>query len=63
MLEIFGKAFRLDTLIYSIIWISSIVIIALNMFYFLKFSTVLIDSNMVLGFVLFVFSAYNLFIK
>lgn len=63
MLEIFGKEFRLDTLIYLIVLISSIVIIGLNILYFLKFDASLINRNMVVSSVLLIFSAYNLFIK
>lgn len=63
MIEIFGKVSRLDTLLYSIVWISSVLIIGLNIFYFLKFGSSLMNKNLITGFVLLIFSTYNLYNK
>lgn len=63
MIEIFGKESRLDTLLYYIVWISSMLIIGLNIFYFLKFGSSLMNKNLLTGFVLLIFSTYNLYNK
>lgn len=63
MLEIFGKEYRLDKLMSSVILILSLVTICLNVLYFIKLDSSLINWNMGLGCMLFIYSYWNLFVK
>ena len=63
MLEIFGKEYRLDKLISSVILILSLVTICLNVLYFIKLDSSLINWNMGVGCILFIYSYWNLFVK
>lgn len=63
MLEIFGKEYQLDRLIFSVILIISLGIICLNVIYYLKFNSGLINWNMGAGCILLIYSGYSLFIK
>lgn len=63
MIEVFGKQYQLDTLIFCTIFIFSVGIIFLNIFYSLKFGTEIVNSNMGAGVVLIIYSGFNLFIK
>lgn len=63
MIEVFGKQYQLDTLIFCTIFIFSVGIIFLNIFYSLKFGTEIVNLNMGAGVVLIIYSGFNLFIK
>ena len=63
MIEVFGKQYQLDTLIFCTIFIFSVVIIFLNIFYSLKFGTEIVNLNMGAGVVLIIYSGFNLYIK
>lgn len=63
MIELFGKQYQLDNLIFYVVLILSIGIICLNIFYYLKFKTDILNLNMGIGVVLVVYSSFNLFIK
>ena len=61
MIELFGKEYKLSSLIFRVIFLCSLGIISLNVFYFIKFDESLMSMNMGIGFILFVYSVYNLF--
>lgn len=63
MIEVFGKQYRLDTLIFCTLFIFSAGIICLNIFYSLKFGTEIVNLNMGAGIVLIIYSGLYLFNK
>lgn len=63
MIKVFGKRYNLSFLMYIITLIMSLVIIGLNILYFIKFNDNLISGNMIVGWVLFIYSLYNLLSK
>lgn len=63
MIELFGKRYQLESLILSVIFVCSLVVIFLNVFYFIKFDDSLMNMNMGIGCILLTYSVYNLFIR
>lgn len=63
MIELFGRSYQLDKLIFSALFIISIVIIVLNITYRLAFDTRLMNMNMGIGCALFLYSYWTLFEK
>lgn len=60
MIELFGKEYKFSSLIFPSVFLCSIVIVSLNIFYFIELDTNLMNMNMGIGFILLVYSAYNL---
>lgn len=63
MINLFGKEYTLNSLLYVFILVCSIVIIFSNILYFILFKESIFNWNMGLGVLLFISSALNLFSK
>ncbi|MDQ0209064.1 hypothetical protein [Alkalicoccobacillus murimartini] len=61
MINVLGKQFRLDKIIFSILFLLSIGIICLNLVYALAFGTEIVNMNMGIGVALIIYSGFNLF--
>lgn len=61
MIELFGKAYRLDRLLFSVIFIFSVVIISFNILYAVTLGSSIMNMNMGIGCILLIYSAYHLF--
>ena len=61
MIYVLGKQFRLDKIIFSILFLLSIGIICLNLVYALAFGTDIVNMNMGIGVALIIYSGFNLF--
>lgn len=63
MLDIFGKKFKLDRLVYSMVFLLSMMAVVLRVVYFFKYKDSLLDFNMAIVSGLLVYSFYNLFVN
>ena len=61
LINVLGKQFRLDKIIFSILFLLSIGIICLNLVYALAFGTDIVNMNMGIGVALIIYSGSNLF--
>lgn len=63
MLELFGKKYQLNFIVFSFIFVISIAIILLNVTYFIWLGSSLMNLNMGVGCILVIYSYRNLFVK
>ena len=63
MIELFGKNHQLGSIVFPVILVCGSVTIILNILYFIKFGSNLINLNMGMGCILFIYSYWNLFVK
>jgi len=63
MIELFGKKYQLAFIGFLFIFIASIIIVLLNIFYFIKFGSSVMNLSTGMGCILFVYSYWNLFVK
>ncbi|WP_087057428.1 hypothetical protein [Marinilactibacillus psychrotolerans] len=63
MLEIFGEKFKLDRLVYSMVFLLSMMAVVLRVVYFFKYNDSLLDFNMAIVSGLLGYSFYNLFVN
>ncbi|AEB31216.1 hypothetical protein CAR_50p440 (plasmid) [Carnobacterium sp. 17-4] len=61
MIKLFGKEYTLNYLLYVFILVCSIIIIFLNILYFISFKESIFNGNMALGIILFISSLTHLF--
>ncbi|WP_368901508.1 hypothetical protein [Oceanobacillus oncorhynchi] len=61
MVEIFGKKYHLENLIFPILFVLSILIVGVNVFYHLKFDANIWNWNMGAGAALFAYTWHQLF--
>ena len=61
LIDVLGKQFRLDKIIFSILFLMSTGVICLNLVYALAFGTDLVNMNMGIGVALIIYSGFNLF--
>lgn len=59
MIKIFGKEYELNTLLYGITFVCSIIIIVLNILFFILLKDSIFNLNMLTGILLFISSWLN----
>ncbi|WP_080875495.1 hypothetical protein [Oceanobacillus timonensis] len=63
MIQIFVRKYRLENIVFPVLFLFGIVIMCLNVFYYLNFDASIWNWNMGIGVALFAYAWYHLFYK